>query len=68
MPYLAIPAEPMTTLDENDAMCGLDLLNENFPDLGFPDYDGGVLGHRGDDQDVVLGDIPLIENQFTSNT
>ena len=64
--YLAIPTEPMPELDERDAMCGLDLLNEPFPDLSFPDYDAVFLGHRGDDRDIVLGDIPLIENQFTA--
>jgi 3'-phosphoadenosine 5'-phosphosulfate sulfotransferase (PAPS reductase)/FAD synthetase len=61
--YLAIPSEPMAELEEATAMCGVDILNETLTGGEYPSYDGVFIGHRNDDRDVVLGDIPLSNNQ-----
>lgn len=61
--YLAIPTEPIIDLEEETALCGVDALHAITSAPPSLQFDGVFIGHRNDDKDVVLGDIPLNNNQ-----
>ena len=60
---LVIPAEPTLELDESNAICGLDALNEPLPRPDVPCFDGVFIGQRNDDKDIVLGDLRIAGNE-----
>ena len=62
--FVMTPIEPQPNLPATGAICGVDSLYEEWPGMMPPVYDGVFIGHRSDDQDILMGAIPLSQDVF----
>lgn len=66
--FMICPVEPMSELDfKQPIFCGMEMLAEPIYVEDVPNFDGVFIGHRADDQDKLLGAVPIYRDTYELN-
>lgn len=65
--FISTPIESQKELPETGFLCGMDQLADELPTPDGVAYDGVFIGHRNDDEDILMGKIPLAQDIYETD-